>query len=97
MGAELSNIAFALKGVLIIDGDDCFVVANTETLEERITLQGDVLNKLLNKVPCYVGGKLLYKDKAPVFGLLSDLNNFILHPTKIIIERDGEEFFISLE
>ena len=62
-------------------GDDIFI----DILDERI------IEKLLDHVPCYVGGEWLYSDSAKVHGLLEFQNSRPVIPSVSYVEIFREE------
>lgn len=89
LGNEVS-----LTGTLIVKGEDCFVVENSNALDMRIDLPNDTVDKLLDEVPCSVGGEFLYSDTVIVLGAFTDENKCFIRPQKISVMREEEIFNI---
>ena len=80
-----------INGTLVVEGDaSCLDI---EGAEIRVS-DDDFIDKLLDNVPCYVGGKYLYSDAAVIQGTLI-VKNGVLHMENIksvTISREQESF-----
>jgi hypothetical protein len=88
------------KGFLFVTvGNDCWVSDSEDENAERIIIDcEELVDKLLDSVPCYVGGKYLYVDQAEISAELTrDENRTVFRNlVKIKILREEQEFEILL-
>ncbi|MBB5020637.1 hypothetical protein HNQ59_003962 [Chitinivorax tropicus] len=83
------------EGILIVQEDKATLCIESD--EESVCLKisdDDFLDRLLDNVPCYVGGKYLYCDSASIIGsVFLEKNNFYIScVVRISIFRGGEVF-----
>ena len=97
-GADKVDSQLRVEGLLVIEGDDCYIVSGRDARQNRIDLYGDdIIDALLDEVPCYIGGDFLYEDEAIVEGVLKNNgsgNGYILSNIKMIVLYRGDEEFI---
>ena len=99
VSADLGAQQVCLKGVLIVEGNTCYIVSDQDNAQRRIYIIGDnIIDSLLNEAPCYIGGDRLYEDEVSVKGLLeyrpSDRQYYLSNLNEITLYRDGETFHI---
>ena len=89
------------KGTLFVASDNnCWIIMQNEKNEnETIEIECDnLLDKLLDHVPCRIGGNYLYEEQSEISAILiKDGDKTILgNLAKIRIVREDEEFEVSL-
>ena len=89
------------KGTLFVASDNnCWIIMQNEKNEnETIEIEcANLLDKLLDHVPCRIGGNYLYEEQSEISAMLiKDGDKTILgNLAKIRIVREDEEFEVSL-
>lgn len=89
------------KGTLFVTGDNnCWISIQKENSEnETIEIECDnLVDKLLDHVPCRLGGNYLYEEQSEISAMLTqDGKKTVLgNLDKIRIVREDEEFEVSL-
>ena len=89
------------KGILFVTGDNnCWMKIQKEKIKnEIIEIECDnLIDKLLDHVPCRIGGNYLYEEQSEVSAMLMhDGDKKILgNIDKIRIIRDNDEFEVLL-
>jgi hypothetical protein len=89
------------KGTLFVTGDnDCWISIQKENSDsEAIEIECDnLVNKLLDHVPCRIGGNYLYEEKSEISAMLmQDGDKNVLRNLDMIrIVREDEEFEVLL-
>jgi hypothetical protein len=85
-----------LDGVLVVEGDESYLIVDPENSKIRVTVRdAGFLNRMLDNVPCYVGGQYLYQDNATLHGTLGIVgeNQLELRDIKSVrVSRETETF-----
>jgi hypothetical protein len=89
------------KGTLFVAGDNnCWISIQKENTEsETIKIECDnLVDKLLDHVPCRIGGNYLYEEKSEISAILmQDGDKYVLGNLDMIrIVREDEEFEVLL-
>ena len=88
-----------MEGTFVSNGDYCYITSEGDESSKKIIVDDDsLLDKLLDVLPCYVGGKYLYKDISVISGTLcidaTASKIYFSDVERLIIKRDSKEFFV---
>jgi len=93
---NLDGKVFSIEGVLIVSGESAYVDISVVGLPTRIPINdATLMERLLNEVPCYLGGEFLYRDSTRLVAMVEvrcDRDVVISKVESGVIFREGEVF-----
>lgn len=87
------GINLLVRGLLVVENDKAILRVESASTYLEIS-DKDFVDRLLDHVPCYVGGKFLYSDHVSIIGhiVIGELAPTLEGILKVNLVRNGEVF-----
>ena len=95
VSASLDGASVTIDGLLVVAGEFAHIEVSGQVNSVNLSINDPTLiGRLLDEVPCYLGGDYLYRDSVRLVGVIAKVNNGMVI-SKIesgVLSRDGESF-----
>ena len=93
---SLDGKRFVISGLLIVKEKSAWVELDNDDSLGRLQVENDdLVERLLDSVPCYLGGEYLYRDRARLTCVLEADKDGAVHISRVEsgeVTRDGAAF-----
>lgn len=90
--SDFNGKLVSIEGTLVVEGDNSYLDIGDNVLVH--VHDSDFMDRILDHVPCYVGGQYLYRDAGTLRGVLHVGNGSlqIKEIKRVYIRRDDQLF-----
>ncbi|UQV44298.1 hypothetical protein KIV45_21020 [Janthinobacterium lividum] len=91
----INGLDFIVCGVLIAGESSYMEISENERIFKIIIEDSTLIDRLLDEVPCYMGGEDLYRDAAKIMATISVKENSVVVISKVssgVLTRDDDNF-----
>lgn len=94
--ADLNGKRFSIEGLLVVSGESAHIDISSSGMETHVPINDSTLiERLLDQVPCYLGGECLYRDRVQLIGFVAAAGGNSVAISTVesgLLSRDGETF-----